>query len=202
VLRTLSTLRPGEVIRRARPMRGFGVMIAWLDSIAPARKTDWHSVRDRVIEEYRHTRAIAALKDKRAELDSLARAGWGLDSIAALWGGFERVTDVAPGKGIVGLGGAERVDSLVFGGKQAAALAVGQTSDWVELTRGVARIRLADRTRPGVDAVAGRIESRRRLELERGLQAYFAKLSDTHAVRILDPDLRDVTLPPLPASTP
>jgi hypothetical protein len=202
LLRTLSAMEPGQVVGSGRPVKGLGVLIAWLDSIAPARNADWPSVRTRVIDEYRHARAIETLYAKRAELDSLAAVGFGLDSIAALWGGFERITDAAPGKGIVGLGGAERVDSLVFGGARSAGLAVGQTSDWVELTRGIARIRLAERVPPGLDAVAARTESQRRLKLERGLQGYFARLSQTHTVRILDPELREIPLPPLPDSAP
>ncbi len=202
LLKTLSTTEPGQVVRRGRPVRGLGVLIAWLDSIAPARMTDWPSVRQRVIVEYRHARAIDALYAKRAELDSLAGAGLGLDSLAALWGGFERVTDVAPGKGIVGLGGAERVDSLVFGGAHPPGLAVGETSSWVELTRGIARVRLVERKRPGGDTVAQRIESQRRLKLERGLQSYFAQLSQTHNVRIIDPAMRDISLPTVPESAP
>ena len=201
-LRTLAAMEPGEIVRRTRPVKGFGVLMAWLDSIGTSRKSDWPTARDRVLAEYRHVRAIESLYAKRAELDSLGRAGFSLDSIAALWGGFERITDVAPGKGIVGLGGAERVDSLVFGGKLAPGLAIGQTSDWVELTRGIARIRLVGRSRPGIDAVAGRTENQRRLETERALQKYFQRLSLTHTLRILDPELREIRLPPLPDAVP
>ncbi len=201
-LRTLAAMEPGEIVRRPRPLKGFGVLIAWLDSIGTSRKSDWPTARDRVIAEYRRVRAIESLYAKRNELDSLAHAGFSLDSIAALWGGFERITDVAPGKGIVGLGGAERVDSLVFGGKLAPALSNGQLSDWVELTRGIARVRLVERLRPGIDAVSARTENHRRLETERALQKYFLRLSQTHTVRILDPELREITLPPLPESAP
>ena len=142
------------------------------------------------------------MDSKRAELDSLARAGWPLDSLATLWGGMERVSGVQPAKGIVGLGGKAVVDSLLFGGSRPAALEEGEVSGWVQLDRGLARVRLVSRQRPSADQVTARIDSRRRLAMEHGFETYFARLALTYPVRILDSELAQVNLPPLPDSVP
>jgi hypothetical protein len=155
-------------------------------------------VKDRVIEQLRTGAPRRALEAKRAELDSLFAAGWSVDSVATLWGGVEHVTGVTAGKGVVGLGGPVAIDSLVFGGVHPPAIGDGVWSGWVVLDRGLARVRVVSRTPPGVDVVTARVDSRRRLITERGLQAYFGKLETRYPVRILDPELSQVTLPPLP----
>ena len=201
-VRAIAELEPGEVLPRTLPVKGVGARIAWLDSIGPARAADWSQVRDRVIDEYRRRAVARALQGKRAELDSLMAAGWSADSVAALWGGFERLTGLAPGKGIVGLGGRAQVDSLVFGGDKPPALPVGELSGWVQLDRGLVRVRPVKRAKPGADAVSAKLESQRRLSLEHGLQDYFARLALSYPVHILDSDLAEISLPPVPEPTP
>src|SRR5439155_14635200 len=96
-IRSLAALKPGELLPRARGVKGQGVVLAWLDSIGPAKTAEWADVRDRVTDDYRRGIAARSLDSKRAELDSLLAAGWSADSVAALWGGFERANDVRPG---------------------------------------------------------------------------------------------------------
>ena len=83
---------------------------------------------------------------KRAELDSLEAAGWSLDSLAALRGGFERHEDVTRGTAL--LGGREQLDSLVFGRSKPPVLRPGETSPWSEFPLGMARVRLLERHDP------------------------------------------------------
>ncbi|MGH7125444.1 MAG: hypothetical protein ACREFI_13800, partial [Stellaceae bacterium] len=193
-------LQPGEVMPRLRSIKGNGVMVAWFDSIGS--EANWEDARASALSEFRKGRTLRLLEAKRVELDSLMSAGWSVDSVAALWGGFEHLEDVTPEQGIPGVGGVARVDSLVFGGAHPPALATGATSGWVLLDRGMARIRVKKRILPSPDQITARAESRRRMAIERGLQQYFGRLSATYPVRILDPALDEVALPPLPADTP
>jgi hypothetical protein len=49
-LRALATLKPGEIVPRVRLMKGHGALVAWLDSIGPARQAEWDVVKDRVLD--------------------------------------------------------------------------------------------------------------------------------------------------------
>src|SRR5439155_497946 len=119
-----------EPLERVYPNVGADAATEQAERIVAAR-------RDRIIR-LAHTRA---LQGKRAELDSLMAGGWRADGVAALWGGFARPTGAAPGKAIVGLGGRAQVASLVFGRDKPPALAVGELSGWVQLDRGLVRVR-------------------------------------------------------------
>jgi len=77
-----------KVVPAVYYLKGQGAFLEWADSASASHGSDWDAVRPRVLEEYRRTAGRRALDAKRAELDSLSRAGWSLDSLAALWGGF------------------------------------------------------------------------------------------------------------------
>jgi len=197
----LENTRVGQVV----PGRGFdratGHYIAWVDSIVPARSRDWEQARTAAIEVYRRGASQRALEAKRAEIDSLLAGGWSLDSLATLLGGWERMKDASAGAGLTGLGGSEIVDSLVFGTEKGRpALAEGQTSGWLELPGGFARVRLVSRTAPDPARVAAQAENEGRVRLEQRLVGWFEDTKKRHAVRILDPALRDTPLPPPPSS--
>jgi hypothetical protein len=194
----VTRLQPGEMLRQPRFLRGHGVGIAVADSVVPERVPEWSLSRDRAIDAYRLLRVEQTMRAKLAELDSLERAGWSVDSLANLWGGFERSDDVPAGKGVPTLGGIATIDSLVFGTAGGPTLAVGATSDWVWLDRGVARVRVAERRSVTGDQLSSRVERARRFELERNLQRYFEGLHGRFPVRILDTELADVRIPPPP----
>jgi hypothetical protein len=189
----LGKLYPGVL-----SMKGTGAIIQWPDSITPARAPRWEDARESAFEAYHRDAGRRALGSKRAEMDSLLQSGWSLDSLGALWGGLEHVPQVRPGVEIAKLGGAQIVDSLVFGGLRAPALEPGQTSDWVELPKGLARIRLNERARPTASELASRMETERGMALDRALLDFFEDLKRRFPVRILDPRLRDVVLPAPP----
>ena len=93
------------------------------------------------------------------------------------------------------LGSPGVVDSLIFGGR---GLEPGRVSDWIDLGVALARFRIDQRIQPGPSQLAARLESERRTVLENHLFDYYEKLKHRYPVRILDPDLRGVALPPLP----
>jgi hypothetical protein len=150
--------------------------------------------RPRVLQEWDAERAERRLGAKRAELDSLAAAGWSVDSLATLWGGFERVTDIAPGRGLPTLGGRIAVDSLAFGGA-APPLAMGVVSDWVNLGRALTRIRVIGRRTPPADVVQNHLDRERRFALERAFLGYFDRLKGRYPVHIHDRELSETALP-------
>ena len=186
----MGTLYPGVVSLKAGE-----AVIQWPDSVAKVSVSTWAQARGRAIQAYVEGAGRRAIEAKRAELDSLVAAGWSFDSLATLWGGLD-TADTRAGVGIRKLGGAAGVvDSLIFGGRRAPALDVGEVSNWVETPEGSARIRLKERVAPNPTLLAGRIESERRLATERGLFDFFEELKHRYPVRILDPKLRDIVVP-------
>ncbi|MEO7867621.1 MAG: hypothetical protein ABIU54_08275, partial [Candidatus Eisenbacteria bacterium] len=138
----------------------------------------------------------------KAELDSLFAQGWSLDSVAALWGGLDRIRDASVGKGLPAMSGVERVDSLLFGTTHNAPLGTGIPSDWLALPNGYARLRVLSRSEPSADQLASRTENLRREAIERRLSSYFEDLKKRYPVRILDARLRELDVPRPPESTP
>ncbi len=190
----LFAMQPGQGHTTPLYVKGEGYWIAWVDSVTAPVAPTWEEARPRVLAEYARGAGRRAMEAKRAELDSLAAAGWAYDSLAALWGGPEKALDVTPGHGIPGLGTSARFDSLVFGTANGAPLPVGKPSDWLPLASGLVRIRVVDRIPPPADQVTTRAQAIRAAELERRLRTYFAGLETRWPVKILDPRLRDVSL--------
>jgi parvulin-like peptidyl-prolyl isomerase len=195
--RSIQALKPGQILGDTRYLKGHGIAFAWLDSIAPENQPEWSQARDKAMAVWEAERTASRLEAKRAELDSMEAAGWSPDSLAALWGGFERVTDIAPGRGLPTLGAPAIVDSLTFGGT-VAPMPVGRLSGWVDLGRAIARLRVTDRRPPSAQFVDEQVERERRLEVERGLYGWYDRLKGTFAVQILDRELADVSLPQPP----
>jgi parvulin-like peptidyl-prolyl isomerase len=182
--------------------KGMGWVVTWVDSVAPERVPTWERARDQALDLVRRSGSLRKLNAKRAELDSLARAGWSLDSLGALWGGLQRLERVSPGAAIPRLGGRREIDSLAFGvaGKPPALKPGEATAGWIALANGQARIRLDERFEPDPVEMANAIENERRLGLERNLQEEFARLQKRYPVKILDAELRATALPALPDS--
>lgn len=200
--RGLDGARPGEMVRRVDGLPGGHQWVTWVDSVGIPRRASWEQARGAAIEAYRRNAGRRALDAKQAELDSLFTAGWSLDSVAALWGGLERIEDAVPGRGLPNFGGAALLDSLVFGGAHAAALAVGQESGWNEFPNGWVRLRFTARTEASREQRLAWIENERSAVIERGLVEYFEGLKKRWPVRILDARMREVatTQPPPPRS--
>ena len=197
----LERMKPGEVYPGVVRAKGLGFFLAWVDSITPPETPTWESARENAIELYRRGAGVRAMRAKCAELDSMLASGWSLDSLAALWGGIERVDDVEPGVGIKSLGGAGWVlDSLAFGARGGRNLAIGERSGWVALPVGYAMLRLRESAAANPAQLAARMQNDRRVEIDRRLFEVFEGLKQRYPVRILDPLLREVSLPPMPRS--
>lgn len=192
--------RPGEMVPRVDGLPGTDFWVTWVDSVAPAGTPTWERARAAALDAYRRGAAGRALDAKKDELDSLFAAGWSLDSVAALWGGLDRVDDAPPGRGLPGMGGGATLDSLVFDRARPAALAAGGESGWVEFPNGWSRVRLLGRSEPPREQLLARLENERAAAVERGLVAYFDGLKKRWPVRILDPKMRGVAVaqPPPP----
>jgi hypothetical protein len=175
---------------------GLGWGVTWVDSIVPERPGTWEAMRERAIETYRSEASYRANAAKAAELDSMGRAGWSLDSLATLWGGLERRQLEGPGTPLTQLGGVPIVDSLVFGnGQRAPALAVGATTGWIDFPGGFVRLRLRDRQSPQPVRVDARVTADVQAGLERNLRARYARIQENFTVRILDHELAETKLP-------
>lgn len=197
----LERTTPGRMVPGTGYERNSGYYVAWVDSIAPAVTPGWENARSEALDRFRRLAGQRALDAKRAELDSMLASGWSLDSLATLFGGFTRIDNASPGKGLGPLGGAEIVDSLAFGTRHGGpVLKPGETSGWLDLPGGYARLRLMSRTPPDPGRLSAKIENDRRMEFERKLYGYFEDLKKRYAIRILDPKLRDTPLPPPPPS--
>lgn len=194
-MRTLERLEPGELHPAVQFYEGNGAAITWVDQISRERRKDWVTARPQAAQRHRTQRTRSLLLAKMAELDSMAAAGWSYDSLATLWGGWERTSEATKGGEIRGLGGRPILDSLVFGGERPPALATGRLSSWVEFPGGFARIRVAGRTPPDPDVLARRTELRAKIERWHKLNAWFAALEARHPVRIHDGELRAIVLP-------
>jgi len=192
----LDRMRPGEIHPLPVQLRGQGYVIAWLDSITPPRAPSFERVKSEAIAAYRRRTGASALEAKRAELVALEREGWSVDSLAALFGGLRRHETLRAGDPLPGLGGADVLDSLVFGDGRRPALAPGETSGWVALPDGLARVRLVERHPPDPSGMAARLDRERRKALERNLFFYYEALKRDFGVRIRDAELAAITLPP------
>lgn len=192
----LDRMRPGEIYPLPVQLRGQGYVIAWLDSITPPRAPSFDQVRSAVLVEHRRRAGARALDAKRRELEALERDGWSVDSLAALFGGMTRHTELRAGDILPVLGGPDVLDSLVFGGGGRPALSPGETSGWVAFPGGLARVRLAELHPPGASEMAARLDRDRRKVLERNLFFYYEELKRQFGVRIRDAELAAISLPP------
>ncbi len=191
----LERTRAGQILRPAYRARGSGVWIAWVDSISPPRDPVWEEAKPRAVQAYREGAGVRALEAKRAEMDSLLAQGMPLDTLAALWGGFSVVADMAKGGAIPGYGAAAALDSFLFGGPGRTAPGVGETSGWLDLPNGLARVRVLLRTAPEIALVERRMQQLRSERIEVSMRAHFAEVAKRHPLRIHDPVLRDTPLP-------
>lgn len=196
--RTLDATPAGHLYPGAYPVQGQGYAITWVDTVTAATAPTWQDARQRALEEYRLGAGLRALRAKEAELDSMVSSGWTLDSLVTLWGGWEHLEDVKPGTQLPGLGGADVVDSLVFGSDDHPVVPEGAVSGWVELPRGDVRIRVTQRKRPSHSLLA--IRTRRDLQLatQRAMEQVFDRLKRRFPVRILDARLRELKPPAIP----
>jgi parvulin-like peptidyl-prolyl isomerase len=194
------TMKPGELMPTKMKSKGAGYWITWLDSIAPAIEPRWEDARERAITAYRAGAGERAMMAKVAEMDSLGRSGWSLDSLATLWGGLARSRELSAVGTDQKAGLPASLDSLVFGlGGRPPALAEGQESGWVRWQGGMARVRLLERRDPPPDRLRVRVDELRRIATERKLQDYYEGLKKRYPVRILDKKLAAIPLPELPA---
>jgi hypothetical protein len=175
--------------------------VSWVDSVLPPRAVSWRDSREEAIAMFQDQRIRQRMAVKRVELDSLFHAGWSFDSVAALWNGPEEHGPIGPGNALPKLGGAEVLDSLVFGAKgKGPVLRPLVVSDWIELPGGLVRLRLMERHPPEPAMLGARFENDYRAQLERNFRSVFEKMRRHFPVEILDPDLRLVDLPSLEAS--
>jgi hypothetical protein len=168
-----------------------------MDSVSAPQAPTWESAQHAAIERYRAEASKRALDAKTAELDSLAAAGWSLDSLATLWGGLQAMETGANAafRGV----GQRSLDSLVFGrSKSGKTLAPGAVSGWIAMENGAVRIRLVERMEPNPAQLAARVETETRDAAERSMSKYFEGLKKRYPVKILDPALKDVALPAPP----
>jgi len=77
-------------------------------------------------------------------------------------------------------------------------LKIGEDSHWIVFPAGQARLRVIERPDPNPGQLAARVESLRKLAEARALDDYFARLKQRFPVRILDAEMREVVLPPIP----
>jgi hypothetical protein len=194
---TLQQLPAGAIHPQVGWYGASGWAVTWVDSIVPPRVGSWGEVRQRVIDVYRSEANLRAVRTKAAELDSMARAGWSLDSLGGLWGGLETHELSGPGSLLPQLGGPAIVDSLVFGSEsRPAALAQGDETPWIEFPAGYARVKLDVRENPQPAQLEARVQAALQAGTERNLRLAYEKLKAEYPVRILDPKLADTPLPP------
>ncbi len=194
----LERLKPGEMYPGIEYFVGQGAAVMWVDSIAAPHLPIWTQAEGPVLEEYRRRMGQAALQAKQAEMDSLFHAGWSFDSLAALWGGADHEGKLVRRQGLKGFGDPAVIDSLVFGDRGAPPLQVGQVSGWFDIGGAVGRLRLNGRHEPSAEEIQRRIAEDRGLVQEYRLQDELKSMRQRYPVTILDPTLREATLPPLP----
>lgn len=195
---TLESLKPGQFVPGTVYLKGQGWAITWVDSVTAPIRPAWDQARNTAIDRWRRQSGQRAFDGKLAELDSLMRAGWSLDSVAAMYGGLARLP-LTPGMGIPGVEATETVDSLVFGVPRGHALATGASSGWLSLQAGALRLRVAERGEPSASQLAAEVERQRRIATDTALEKWFDELKHRYPVRILDSKLRATALPPLPS---
>ncbi|HET9327672.1 MAG TPA: peptidylprolyl isomerase [Candidatus Eisenbacteria bacterium] len=199
--RRIEKLKPRQFDDRVQEYRGMGYAVTWVDSIMSQSKPRWEDVREQAIDLYRRERDYAILLRKRAELDSLLRAGWTFDSLSTLYGGMETHGPRGPGSGLERLAGRELLDSLAFGThKTPPVLQVGKPTGWVEFPAGLVMMRLTERRTGDPVQIASRLENETRGRLEARLRKVYDKMSDRYKVEILDQDLKLTELPEMPGS--
>jgi hypothetical protein len=200
-MRTLETLKPGQMYPGVLFQNGAGYQLCWVDSITAAVAPSWGEAAPRALAEYRRGAGRRVVEAKRAELDSMLAAGWSLDSLATLWGGLQHAVDLNGSAELRGMGPRD-LDTLVFGTRVPARLKIGMLSDWISFPAGIARLRVLERPEPNAAQLAARMDNERRLAEARLLQGYYARLKKRYPVRILDPEMRGVELPPIPEHSP
>lgn len=191
----LEKIKPGHLYPGTQIYQGLGTVITWVDSIAPARIPSWPEAREQVLQRYRGDAGQRGMLAKKAELDSMEAAGWSVDSLATLWGGYEISSEATAGGELRGLGGRALLDSLAFGRERAPALPMGQRSPWIEFPGGYARLKIVNRLAPDPTDFAKRMEIRRQIVLWRNLNGYFDRLKARYPVEIYDGELRATALP-------
>ena len=194
-VRKLETLKPGQLYPGVFYEKGSGYYVTWMDSVTAPVAPTWEEARSRAIERYQRGASQRALEAKRAELDSMSAQGWTLDSLAALRGGLEHATDVGIVANLPFLGPRD-LDTLVF--RTPGRLKIGEDSHWIVFPARQARLRVIERPDPNPGQLAARVESLRKLAEARALDDYFARLKQRFPVRILDAEMREVVLPPIP----
>lgn len=192
----LAKVQPGSFHPDLVFYAGSGWAVTWVDSISPERSGNWDQVRERAIEVWRSEANYRANAAKAAELDSMGRAGWSLDSLGTLWGGLENRQLQGPGAPLAQLGGVGIIDSLVFGtATREPALAVGASSGWIDFPGGFVKVRLRDRQKAQPVQLEARVTADLQTGLERNLRARYAKFQEEFPVRIHDPVLAETRLP-------
>jgi len=200
-IQRVEKLKTGEIYPEIQEYVGMGYAVTWVDSVLPPRRATWLEAHDEAIAALRREKMRARVLAKRAELDSLVRSGWSVDSVAALWNGPEEHGPVGPGHSLARMGGAATLDSLVFGAAgRGPALKPGAWTDWIELPQGIARMRLRERSPADPVALETRFESDYQMALELNFRSVFNKIRRHFPVQILDPELKLVDLPSLEAS--
>lgn len=194
----LDRMKPGEIYPGSEYFLGQGAAAMWVDSIASPRIQDWAFAQTPVLIEYRRRLSAHALAAKQAEMDSLMRAGWTFESLGELWGGLAGDNHYVRRKALGKLGASDLVDSVVFGLPGTPGLAAGSLSGWVPLSDFSARLRVNRHGTPSAAEVEQQMGPIRGLEIEYGLRDELKELKRQFPVRIVDPVLREVSLPPLP----
>jgi hypothetical protein len=194
----LETLKPGQMYPGTETFRGQGSAVMWVDSIAAPRLRRWDEAQRVVLDEYRRDAKMHSVERKLAELDSLFRAGTPFDTLAEAWGGMQRDSNYVRGKGLPLYFGTSEVDSVVYGASGSPPLPVGQWSGWIPLSQADVRLRVAARKQPSESDVQFTVGQIRGILLEYGLQNDVKDMKKRFPVKIVDPVLRDVPMPPLP----
>jgi parvulin-like peptidyl-prolyl isomerase len=194
--RAFEKLESGQMYPGVQLYRGLGYAIAWVDSVVTDRLPPYSDVQPAAVETWNRLASERAVVGKRAELDSLARAGWSLDSLGTLFGGLSEQDLLKAGTPLKDLGGPLVLDSLVYGPTgRPPALAVGQATDWVTFPNGYARIRLVDRVEPDPYQVTARAPRTRETIHETRLRQRFSEIAARYPVRISDMALAATPLP-------
>ncbi len=194
-IHTLERMKKGQLYPTVHPIQGLGYGISWVDTILPAPAPSWDQAKDKALAEYRGDAARRTFTAKRAELDSLLRAGWSFDSLGALYGGLQQAPDTQRGGNLRGLGRlSSQADSLLFGTDDTPpVIGPGGITDWLGFRNGGARVRVVKRNTPLAGQVDARVQTLRRNALESALDDYFEGLKKRFPVRILDAKLRELS---------
>jgi len=195
----LESLSGGQMVEGVQLYRGLGYAVGWVDSVVEDRMPPYNDARSRAEELWQRSASERAMQAKRAELDSMARAGWDLDSLATLFGGFASQEMSGPGKPIKNLGSAWITDSLVFGSPtRPPGLEVGQETGWLRFGGGLARLRLAAKVPPEPYQLVSRAAETRSGLTEGRLRVRYAGIARRFPIRIRDVGMARTSLPAVP----